>query len=90
MTAPPRSLGRSPRARCQVARRRCVDGDRGHSGARRNPYAAHLETTNGPFMTSFLPLAGFAIIEATNLAEAIDTCHERLAPLPMASLRYGR
>ena len=38
----------------------------------RNPSATHLETTNGPFMTSFLPLAGFAIIEAANLAEAID------------------
>ena len=38
----------------------------------RNPNAAQLETTNGPFMTSSLPLAGFAIIEAANLAEAID------------------
>jgi hypothetical protein len=38
----------------------------------RNPNAARVETTNGPFMTSSLPLAGFAIIEAANLAEAID------------------
>jgi hypothetical protein len=38
----------------------------------RNPNAAHLETTNVPFMTSALPLAGFAIIEAANMAEAID------------------
>jgi hypothetical protein len=38
----------------------------------RNRDAAHVETTNGPFMTSPLPLAGFAIIEAANLAEAID------------------
>jgi hypothetical protein len=38
----------------------------------RNPNAAHVETTKGPFMTSRLPLAGFAIIEAANLAEAID------------------
>jgi hypothetical protein len=38
----------------------------------RNPNAAQVETTNGPFMTSSLPLAGFAIIEAANLAEAID------------------
>jgi hypothetical protein len=37
----------------------------------RNPNAAQLETTKGPFMTSPLPLAGFAIIEAANLAEAI-------------------
>jgi len=38
----------------------------------RNPNAARLETMNGPFMTSPLPLAGFGIIEAANLAEAID------------------
>jgi hypothetical protein len=38
----------------------------------RNLNAAHVETTNGPFMASSLPLAGFAIIEAANLAEAID------------------
>ena len=38
----------------------------------RNPTGAQLETTNGPFMTSSLPVAGFAIIEATNLAESID------------------
>ena len=38
----------------------------------RNPDAAQIETTNGPFMTSSLPLAGFAIIEAVNLAEAMD------------------
>ena len=38
----------------------------------RNPNAAQLQTTNGPFMTSALPLAGFAIIEAADLAEAID------------------
>jgi hypothetical protein len=38
----------------------------------RNPNAAQVETTNGPFMTSSLPVAGFAIIEAANLAQAID------------------
>ena len=38
----------------------------------RNPNAAQVETTKGPFMTSSLPLAGFAIVEAANLAEAID------------------
>lgn len=38
----------------------------------RNPGAARLETTNGPFMTSALPVAGFAIIEAASLADAID------------------
>lgn len=38
----------------------------------RNPEAAQLETTNGPFMTSSLPVAGFAVIEAADLAEAIE------------------
>jgi hypothetical protein len=38
----------------------------------RNPDAVEVETTNGPFMSSALPLAGFAVIEAANLAEAID------------------
>jgi hypothetical protein len=38
----------------------------------RNPNSAHLETREGPFMSSALPLAGFAVIEAANLAEAIE------------------
>lgn len=37
-----------------------------------NPDATGVETANGPFMTSPLPVAGFAIIEAASLAEAID------------------
>lgn len=37
----------------------------------RNPGAVHLETTDGSFMTSALPVAGFAVIEAADLAEAI-------------------
>lgn len=49
----------------------------------RNPNAAHLETTNVPFMTSALPLAGFAIIEAANMAEAIDI----VSPTPCAVAR---
>lgn len=38
----------------------------------RNPDATRVETADGPFMTSPLPVAGFAIIEAADLAEAID------------------
>ena len=38
----------------------------------RNPDAARLETRNGPFMSSALPIAGFALIEAADLAEAIE------------------
>jgi hypothetical protein len=38
----------------------------------RNPDAANVRTTEGPFMTTSLPVAGFAIIEAADMAEAID------------------
>ena len=37
----------------------------------RNPDAAQVETVDGPFMSSALPVAGFAVIEASNLEEAI-------------------
>ena len=37
----------------------------------RNPNAAKVETKNSPFMNSSLPIAGFAIIDANNLEEAI-------------------
>ena len=38
----------------------------------RNPDATGIRTTEGPFMTAALPIAGFAIIEAADMAEAID------------------
>jgi len=38
----------------------------------RNPDASGVQTADGPFMTSSLPVAGFAIIEAADLAEAIE------------------
>ncbi|WP_077964757.1 YciI family protein [Ensifer adhaerens] len=38
----------------------------------RNPDAASVETKDGPFLSSALPVAGFAVIEAVDLAEAID------------------
>ena len=37
----------------------------------RNPDARSVETKTGPFMSSSLPVAGFAIIEAATLAEAV-------------------
>jgi len=37
----------------------------------RNPEARGIETSDGPFMSSALPVAGFAIIEAADLDEAI-------------------
>jgi hypothetical protein len=38
----------------------------------RNHDARNIETKDGPFMTSSLPVAGFAIIEAANVAEAVS------------------
>jgi hypothetical protein len=38
----------------------------------RNPDGARVETRDGPYMSSALPLAGFAVIEAATLAEAIE------------------
>lgn len=38
----------------------------------RNPEARGTKILDGPFMSSALPIAGFAIIEATDLADAIE------------------
>jgi hypothetical protein len=38
----------------------------------RNPESLQVKTASGPFMSSALPVAGFAVIEAANLAEAVD------------------
>lgn len=38
----------------------------------RNPDASGVETRDGPFMTSPLPIAGFAIIEAGSMEEAVE------------------
>ena len=38
----------------------------------RNPEAGRVETKSGPFMTASLPVAGFAIVDAADLSEAID------------------
>lgn len=46
----------------------------------RNPNAEGAETRNGPFMSSDLPIAGFAVIEAASLEEAI----EKVSKVPCA------
>lgn len=38
----------------------------------RNPDAAGVETRTGPFLSSSLPVAGFAVIEAAMLEEAVE------------------
>jgi hypothetical protein len=38
----------------------------------RNPDGAGVDTTDGPFLRSDLPLAGFAIIEAATVEDVIS------------------
>ncbi|HEX5738692.1 MAG TPA: YciI family protein [Hydrogenophaga sp.] len=38
----------------------------------RNPENAGVKRTNGPFMSAALPVAGFLILEAASLSEAVD------------------
>lgn len=38
----------------------------------RNPDAFGVRTKEGPFLSSALPVAGFAVIEAASLSEAIE------------------
>lgn len=38
----------------------------------RNPLSAGVQTENSAFMSSALPVAGFALIEAADLSEAIE------------------
>ena len=38
----------------------------------RNPEAKGIETEQGPYMRAALPVAGFAILEASSLEEAIE------------------
>ncbi len=54
-----------------LQRRGAVMGVAGKPVEVRNTNAASLETNDGPFMQSALPVAGFAIIEAANMEEAI-------------------
>jgi hypothetical protein len=38
----------------------------------RNPDGAGVDTSEGPFLRSDLPIAGFALIEASTLEEAVS------------------
>ena len=55
-----------------LKRRGAVIGIAGKPVQVRNPDAQGVETRDGPFMASSLPVAGFALIEAADLAQAID------------------
>ncbi len=55
-----------------LLRRGALIGIAGSPVQVRNPDDAGVQTKNVAFMSSPLPIAGFAVIEAANLAEAID------------------
>ena len=62
-------------AHAQDAKLRSAGAVIGTAGAPvqvRNPEARGMETRDGPFMSSALPIAGFAILEAADLADAIE------------------
>lgn len=62
-------------AHCQDAKLRSEGAVMGIAGPPvqvRNPEARGVGTLDGPFLSSSLPVAGFAIIEATDLAEVIE------------------
>jgi hypothetical protein len=42
----------------------------------RNHDGAGVETSDGPFMRSDLPIAGFGVVEAANLEEAVSLASE--------------
>ena len=50
----------------------------------RNPADGGVQTTDGPFMRADLPIAGFALIEAASIEDAI----EQVAKTP-CSVAYG-
>ena len=55
-----------------LKRRGAVIGIAGKPVQVRNPDARGVETRDGPFMASSLPVAGFALVEAADLTQAID------------------
>lgn len=55
----------------ELRRRGALMGIAGPPVQVRNPDAAGVQTENAAFMSSPLPIAGFAIIEAVDLAEAV-------------------
>ncbi len=56
----------------ELLRRGALIGIAGSPVQVRNPNDAEVQTRNAAFMSSPLPIAGFAIIEVVNLAEAIE------------------
>ena len=68
---PKRFATRLMRTTAEMKKRGALMGVAGAPVQVRNPLAAGVKTENSAFMSSALPVAGFAVIEAVDLAEAI-------------------
>ena len=56
----------------ELVRRGALMGIAGSPVQVRNPDSTGVQTGNGAFMSSHLPVAGFSVIEAADLAAAIE------------------
>ena len=78
----------------ELQRRGALIGIAGKPAQVRNPEGGGVETAEGPYLSSGLPVAGFAIIEAADLAEAIDlvskapcaVCHGVIEVWPLETI----
>lgn len=78
----------------ELRRRGAVIGVAGKPVQVRNGEMKGVETTDGPYLSSQLPIAGFAIIEAADLAEAIElvskapcaVCHGVIEVWPLTTI----
>lgn len=55
-----------------LVRRGALMGIAGEPVQVRNPEARGVQTTSGPYLRADLPIAGFGILEAATLEEAVD------------------
>ena len=55
----------------------------------RNPDGAGVDTRKGPFLRSDLPIAGFVLLEASTLEEAVRLASKTPCASPTVSSRYG-
>ena len=72
-TAPPKAVRDAAHEQdAKLRSQGAVMGIAGKPVQVRNPEAAQLKMLSGPFMSSALPIAGFAVIEAADMAEAVE------------------
>lgn len=72
MSAPPKELRDAAHAHeAELQKRGALMGVAGAPVQVRNPLGSGVQTENSAFLSSALPVAGFAVIEAADLAAAI-------------------